>query len=279
MLTYSYYRNAVKITERMGSGVAPNKGRTDLLMDMELLLSPIDKHKFVTKKKGICIVIPNYLIDLTNEEEEIYQNIKKNTKYKINRARNRDELNLVNLTAPSDNQIEAFTAFYNPFAKERDLRGCDEGKLKAIRDQGSLVMTYVTDQESRVLCYHVYQTDQHQAYLIYSASRRYANEENLDRNMIGRANRYLHWEDMRLFKSLGCAWYNFGGKVLNPDDKGGQNVNRFKLEFGTVEGYDARRYTSCSLLGKVVMFLFYMKWKNTHAYQFTISSQNLTSEA
>jgi lipid II:glycine glycyltransferase (peptidoglycan interpeptide bridge formation enzyme) len=52
------------------------------------------------------------------------------------------------------------------------------------------------------------------------------------RNMIGRANRLLHWEDILYFKDQGYEIYDLGGVTLNQSNKEGQAIARFKECFG-----------------------------------------------
>lgn len=54
-------------------------------------------------------------------------------------------------------------------------------------------------------------------------------EENLDANLIGRANRLLHYQDIIYFKNKGVAYYDWGG-ITNFDEPNG--IDRFKLGFG-----------------------------------------------
>ncbi|MDQ1144593.1 lipid II:glycine glycyltransferase (peptidoglycan interpeptide bridge formation enzyme) [Bacillus sp. SORGH_AS 510] len=270
MLSLNYKRSIFQICEEIGTGtIGTQKMKPDIIIRFELLFSPLENSKLNKKKFSFRLLIPNYLIDLEEDENLIYSKIHKNTRYKINRAMNRDELLYFERSNPSDTEIEEFKLFFNPFAKERNIRSCDENKLKALRDQGALIISFITDKNGNVLCYHVYQKEEQQGYLIYSASTRYNIEDSGFRNLIGRANRYLHWKDILSFKEKGCKWYNFGGKILNKEDNEGQNVNQFKLEFGPVTGFDSRIFYSNSLLGKVGLIPLFIKWRNSSEYKFS----------
>jgi hypothetical protein len=270
MFLIQYKRSIFKITEDIGfiSSHIDNV-KTDIYMRQELLLSSPRNSEFNLLKGSFRLLVPNYLINLEEEEGEIFKRIHKNTRYKINRAMNRDELSYFELTHPTDGEIEEFSEFFNPFAKERNIRQCDVNKLKAIRDQRALVISYIADKSNQVLCYHVHHKEEEQGYLIYSASKRYEKNGSNERNLIGRANRYLHWKDIQSFKEKGCKWYNFSGKVLDKEDKGGQNVNNFKLEYGPITGYDSRTFYAKSLIGRIGLFFLYFKWKNSAEFKFT----------
>ena len=67
---------------------------------------------------------------------------------------------------------------------------------------------------------------------MYSASlfRRY--EDSSVRNMVGRANRFLHWHDMLWCRNAGYAFYDLGGINLAGEDEETRRVTDFKLGFG-----------------------------------------------
>lgn len=52
------------------------------------------------------------------------------------------------------------------------------------------------------------------------------------RNLIGRANRFHHWQDMLRFKQAGIRVYDFGGWYQGTTDTEKLGINRFKAEFG-----------------------------------------------
>ena len=271
MFSINYMRSIFKVREEIGTDNDRNRNTdTDIIIRFELLKPKSKISHSINERFSFRLLIPNYLIDLEEEESEIYQKIHKNTRYKINRAAQRDNLHCYELSNPTDLEIEEFSHFFDPFARERRIRTCDTNKLKALRDKGALIITYITDKNQQILCYHVYQKDNKQGYLIYSASRRYENTDSSNLNIIGRANRYLHWKDIQSFKKKGCKWYNFGGKVLNEEDKGGQNVNKFKLEYGPItSGFDSRTFYSNSLKGNFGLFFLYLKWKKSHEFKYT----------
>jgi hypothetical protein len=280
MLSFCYKKSLFQILETSGSGNSVNpKVKPDLIVEFDLLLAT---PKFSDLHKGMFsfrLVLPNYVINLTDDEDEIFSRFHKNNRYKINRAKNRDDLLFHELTSPTDSEIETFKEFFNPFAKEKNIEPCDVNKLKAIRDQGALVMTSITDQNHQALCYHVYQKDDIQTLLLHSGSIRYNHADSNYRSLVGRANRYLHWKDIQSFKNKGCKWYNWGCKLFNEKDSGEQNVNKFKTEFGTINGFDSRIFYSNTLMGKLGLIPLYLKWRknaeNKFKQTFYFSPENL----
>ena len=80
----------------------------------------------------------------------------------------------------------------------------------------------------REVVYHAYVTDETHTRLLISCSEfRVANKEM--RNAIGRANKYLRWEDMMFFKDLGVKKYDWGGVASFANPNG---IDKFKMGFG-----------------------------------------------
>ena len=85
---------------------------------------------------------------------------------------------------------------------------------------------------------------------IYSASHyRYTNDTQM-RSLIGRANRWLHWQDMLKFKEIELCNYDWGGWHTG-NDSVLLKINKFKESFGGVQTtvYDARY--GITLLGRL----------------------------
>ena len=52
------------------------------------------------------------------------------------------------------------------------------------------------------------------------------------RNLIGRANRYLIWNDLLRYKDQGLKWFDFGGWYEGTTDPALLRINEFKKGFG-----------------------------------------------
>jgi lipid II:glycine glycyltransferase (peptidoglycan interpeptide bridge formation enzyme) len=92
------------------------------------------------------------------------------------------------------------------------------------------------------------------ARLFYSASHFRKSEDSELRNLIGRANRLLHWEDIRFFKEMGLSCYDFGGWYGGREDVEKLAINQFKESFG---GEKQREYTyivPVTAIGKIAAF-------------------------
>ena len=63
--------------------------------------------------------------------------------------------------------------------------------------------------------------------------------EGEDRALVGRANRWLHWQDMLRFKRMGMKRYDWGGLFEDESVPERAGLNRFKKDFG---GQPVRTY-------------------------------------
>src|ERR1019366_1672486 len=85
-------------------------------------------------------------------------------------------------------------------------------KLKELAKNSALVLSAssVEQKEEAWLSTHAYICDGQRARLLYSASNVSLLSKD-DRQLVGRANRYMHWHMMMHFKGNGFHEYDFGG--------------------------------------------------------------------
>lgn len=129
-----------------------------------------------------------------------------------------EEFTFVELPSPSDSQIKEFCAIYDQFARRVNIKDCDFQKLKSIRDQGALVISYIKDKNNQIICTHARLWNKRQYYGVYSALNSSISKESVNGQHIGRANKLLDWTNILRAKQRGCTWYNFGGQILDPNE-------------------------------------------------------------
>ena len=102
--------------------------------------------------------------------------------------------------------------------------------------------------EGEVLVFHSYICDNEEARLLHSASC--FREESADQSMIGRANKRLHWEDIKYFKQKGLLRYDWGGisDFENPN-----GIDEFKLKFGGEKITYYNIFAGNTVLGKAAV--------------------------
>jgi lipid II:glycine glycyltransferase (peptidoglycan interpeptide bridge formation enzyme) len=166
------------------------------------------------------------LLDITQTEDELLAGFNKTTRYEVRRADQKDELEFGFVE-----DWQSFRDYYNQFAAQKDLGDIDDSIISSYWND--CVVTKVT-HTGHVLVMHVYLVD-HEASrvnLTYSAAHfRGMDDKNL-RALNSRANRWLHFADMRHFRQCGFRCFDFGGYAHETTDKQLQAVNAFKDGFG-----------------------------------------------
>lgn len=171
-------------------------------------------------------------IDLEQSLDAIKKNFNKNYKNEINKAIR------LNIYGEIETNNENFLILFNKFAKRKKLSLLNKKMFsyyepylvitKAVLNQKSLVMhAYLVDEDIKIVR------------LLYSAN----SFESEDAKIIGYANKYLHFYDMKFFKEKGFKIYDFGGINLHSTDKEILGINRFKKGFG---GKEVRLYNLTS---------------------------------
>ncbi len=203
--------------------------------------------------------------DLTETEEEMKQHLSKSCKYKVNRApRENVTFQIKKSEELTDEEIGGFLDFFQEFWESKGVSFTEKEELKeellAYRELGTLTLStaYI---EGKAAVYHTHLFDQDVARLLHSASlyreiekneiadtagdaeheqkitdedtekatKSAAKEKDNSRNLVGMANRYLHFEEMKYFKQQGIRSYDWGGAGKGEDVL---SITEFKESFG-----------------------------------------------
>ena len=182
------------------------------------------------------------LCDLSKSEEQLFKQMSASTRTVIRRAETNDSLvfkaySPQDLSRSNDILLE-FADFYDGFARSRGRPPLRRDDLLAQARAGLLWLTTAQkDGEALVLrCYHAARG---RARLWFTCSH-FRQQESDRRNLIGRAHRWLIWQDMRKFRSNAFTTYDLGSWYAGTADKALLNINRFKEGFG---GEKTRLYT------------------------------------
>jgi hypothetical protein len=178
--------------------------------------------------------------DLSASEETIMAAFGNTNRYKIKRAASKDGLEAECVPEPRT-QLDRFSDFYDEFARQKGLPLAYRRGLSAACDAGQLHLTYAA-REGWKLVWHAYITHGRKIALLHSASL-FRDMRNVDRALLGRANRWLHWRDMLYFKQMGLRCYDWGGVFEDESDPEKAGINTFKREFGG----NAVRTFNCSV--------------------------------
>lgn len=173
------------------------------------------------------------LIKLNHTEEELWGHLKRTTRYEIRRARSTDRLSCKMLGASESKlALPDFRRFFFDAAKQKPQPPLNVAWLRAIARFGQLRLTRVMDENSTTLAWHAYHLGPQRATLLNSASAYRSPRSATSRQMVGRANRLLHWWDMLRFKESGVPVYDLGGWYSGQLDDARLRINYFKEQFG-----------------------------------------------
>ena len=202
------------------------------------------------------------VVDLSREPDEILAAMTKDTRYEIRRAAEKDKVTSAFHFTDATAVLPRFFEFFDRFATTKGIAVAPRARLKIMAEAGALGLTHASDPDGNDLVWHAYFRGPRRVRLLHSGSVFRESADNAFRNLVGRANRYLHWQDMLRLKACGMVQYDFGGYYVGDSHEDFLRVNQFKQEFGgTVErNYICEQrvslkarvvYAAARLLGKI----------------------------
>ncbi len=194
------------------------------------------------------------LIDLTQPPGEIFSRISSNCRYKIKRAEREGCIPVLS-ASPLSQDVLRFSEYFDEFARQKRLPRANRPKLTALADASALILSSVSQANEQPLAMHAYVLDSRirRARLLYSSSHFRGLEDSGMRNLVGRANRLLHWHEMEQLHHLGLHDYDFGGLPLNNRDEAKNAIARFKREFGGREVVEYNGLKPGSAFGRLLL--------------------------
>lgn len=188
-------------------------------------------------KKLVSKEMFTLITDLCQTKEEILGKIEKNTKYKIKRADREGARAIYYFSQDILENFDIIEHFDEEYIKMYEAKGIKiasvKDRIRKLAENDSVVITE-GKVDNFTCAYHVYILSDETVRLVYSVSNFRENMKkdeaiNIDKNMIGRLNRWLHYEDMMLFKDKGFETYDWGGYDIEENLEG---INKFKKGFG-----------------------------------------------
>jgi hypothetical protein len=194
------------------------------------------------------------VINLLEDVGVIFSKLSSNTRYKIKRAEREGITPSITLS-PSSNELEAYADFYDEFAKQKNLPPCNRTKLSALNLKGGILLSSATRNNGDVLSSHAYVKDEEsrRVRLLYSASHFRGLDDSSERNLVGRANRLLHWHEIQALKDARFSHYDLGGLPMNDADIEKNAIARFKLEFGGEQVIEYSGFVAGTMLGSLAL--------------------------
>lgn len=179
-----------------------------------------------------CSPFHTILINLTQEADDVLASFEKDTRYEIRRAATKDSFVCRHWDKETSNVLSQFIGFYNQFAKTKGLGEANQNMLMALCKADVLALSSCRSSTQEDLVWHIYYRCPTRVRLLHSASLFRETSSGAYRSMVGRANRFLHWQDMLHFKSEGVTVYDMGGWYEGKSDEEKLRINKFKEEFG-----------------------------------------------
>jgi hypothetical protein len=171
-------------------------------------------------------------IDLTPEESTLFEALESETRRLVRRAADRDQLRAVTFDAPDEATITEFADAYDRFAATQALAPCYRPRLLALAATGNLSLSAARTEDDRTLVWHAYVGFGPRSQMLHTASALHEVGANAERNLIGRANRLLHWQDMLHFKERGFDVLDLGGIDVTGRSEKTTRIAQFKRSFG-----------------------------------------------
>lgn len=165
--------------------------------------------------------------DLARPIDKIVATFDATCRSEIRRADSRDDLYYELFPEPVD-RLDEFTTFYDEFASH-NLSLTDRHWLGCAATAHQLVLSH-SCRNSEQLVWHAYVCMGATACLLHSASS-FRARDGRGRSLVGRANRWLHWQDMLYFKRAGVRYYDWGGMFRDESTADRAGINQFKKMF------------------------------------------------
>jgi hypothetical protein len=202
-----------------------------------------------------CREFYTILLDLRKPAEELFPAFKKPTRYEIRRAEERDGLTCESWNAQGQEPWEEFWRYYCAFASRQGLPQLYAPCLAAMARTGQLELSRVRQGADDTLGWHTYYRSHGRVVLLQAASLFRDAADPARRALVGRANRWHHWQAICRFKAHGETVYDLGGWYAGHEDRQRLRINTFKEQFGgqVVQNYICEY--GLTLKGKLFLLL------------------------
>jgi len=162
-------------------------------------------------------------LDLEQDTEQIFSDFSKQIRQQVKIAEKEG------ISCYFHQEVERFADFFNEFALKKETFTTSKEKLLEL---GNSVKLSFAEKDGQILAAHSYLVDEEIGIVrhLHSATKRL--DENFDRNLIGRANKYLTVKDVLYFKEQGFKVFDFGGYAKDTEDESLKGINNYKLLFG-----------------------------------------------
>lgn len=215
----------------LSTAVGPLSGRAKWFGDRPALADSLRLVSYMQSSHAdgclgfVRVLFRTMVVDLSQSEDQILARMSKSVQYKVRRAKREG------VVCRFDEDAGRFMAFYREMFTAAGRSVVSE---RVMQNAAATCALTSASYEGQLLATHCYllDADRRRARLWHSASRYVVGGDSEFRNLIGRANRLLHYESMLHFKQRQCLVYDFGGYASDETDQKKMNINAFKDGFG-----------------------------------------------
>ena len=191
------------------------------------------------------------ITDLSCTEDELFSGLNKTVRNEINRSKREEVSTRVWKSKDIEENkqlLDDFSQMYQNMYKEKGMSGhyLNMNELKEYAKKGSLIIT-TASIDDKIVVFHSYIHDDKNSRLLHSCSE-FRITDNAMKNAIGRANKYLHWNDLLYLKNMGIKNCDWGG-IESFDKPNG--IDKFKMNFGGSHKVYYNIVCVCSLRAKI----------------------------
>lgn len=162
-------------------------------------------------------------LDLSQDSELITANFSKQIRQQARIA----DTEGIHCTFHSD--IDTFVTFFNDFAKKKNT---DPVSRRRMEEFGENITLSFALHNGEILAAHSYLTDKEASIVRHHHAATRRLDEKMDKNLIGRANKYLTVKNIFYFKDQGFKTFDFGGYAKDTTNESLKGINNYKLLFG-----------------------------------------------
>lgn len=212
--------------------------------------NPVEK---IGKEKCISTRQETLCTDLSASDDILWSQLTKTVRNEINRSKREDvKICFYPSNLISEKLLDEFESMYIEMYASKNIKtqGLNRKLLKAYIENNALLIS-VAYINGNPFIYHSYVCDKIHARLLHSCSA-FREKDNAFRNVIGRANKYLHWSDWLYLKGMGVTEYDWGGisSYHNPN-----GIDKFKMSFGGEYREYFNLLAFCSWKAKIQYYL------------------------
>jgi hypothetical protein len=212
-------------------------------------------------RAGHCLYYCTILVPIDLPPVALLAQMRSGNAQQIRRAAAKDQITCTFHFPPTLGDLDRFQAFYDQDATGPEER-LDRGMLDGLARSGMLALSMAATADGVPQAWHAYlcHREQGRARCDLSKAARVDPADGERRNLIGRLNRLLHFQDMLALREAGFRVYDFGGWYAGTEDAKRLNINQFKEGFGgaVVREYDFME--PVTWIGRGYLRLRLLKW-------------------